>query len=77
MDRGLKHGRIALDLAPREMAGELHGQRDDLFLDGLLERLKRLRERLTERRQPRDAGRELGLAGREPLLEPALPRLVL
>ena len=77
MDRGLQHDRIVLDLAPHEVARELYGQRNDFVFDSLLERLERLRERLTERRQPRDAGRELGFPRREPFIQAALPRLVL
>src|SRR6185503_18474230 len=37
VNRGLQHDRIALDLAPHEVAGELYGQRHDLVLNRLLE----------------------------------------
>src|SRR5262249_15538743 len=48
----------------------------ELLLDRALEVLERLAERLGERREPRDARRELGLARREPLVEAAFERLV-
>ncbi len=75
-DRGVQHGRIVLDLAAHEMARELNCEADDLVLDGLLERLERMRERSDERLEARDARRDFGFAGRKSLLVAALPRLL-